>query len=861
MVLLVVSMFLIPRTDTVAAAPGVAPVHNVDTGSNYMTIQAAIDAPETLDGHTIVVDAGDYTEHVEVYKSLSIIGAGPELCYMRVPVVISENTIDVVADDVTVKGFKVESVADYSGIFLDSVRHCDIENNVLTGEGSGITLAGSSDNDITNNNIYSLPGNGIDIRDSSGRNRISSNSLNQNHYGIFVSNGSSYNVISANSVNSSDWSGIRLNWLESTYAPVEFNTITGNTVCFNYEGILLDNPSINNSVSRNYIHDNSNGVRLRQATDNTILDNTIASNSNLGILADSSDGNTVYDNLLNNTNNAWDDGANSWNTAKQTGANKIGGPYLGGNYWSDNPNPTDADEDGLGDVPYNIAGGANKDPLPLVTELPISIVSCMTPEGEPYPLDDIIISNGTWRREFANVTNTLTEVPTNITLTYQYHIGSRSVEIRWRPPLSPGEVRQYEIYALDPAQLEVRTRPYVFLQETGADVSLSWEWNSTSRVLSWTISKEANKSVILGVVLDNNAQQPPNYVITATEDCSKGAYVKPDGKIHFYNPAPDGTVVVLKTYCQEIDPIFGTVRVGYALYNDAILTYPVNTTLRSLNGTLYARQFVDPEYAVPSGNYILSTTNLPPDREPLNFPIDVKSGRMVELFNIYPPRITDLEPYTFWVAAEGFLAGSMYSNLTYLSSDKTLTVRVHTGTDNDWWGCFLLPKDQMVETLTAYSGNTSYELRKLYNYTEEIVGNYDIVVVRITPEIDRLALRYTPVRPCFIATAAYGTPMAPQIQILRDFRDQYLLTNPVGKALEDFYYQISPPIAEFITEHPALKPVVRAGLVPAVGMSAVVVNTTPAEKAAIVGLVVMVAAALAIWATRRRGRGPKYSCR
>jgi hypothetical protein len=103
--------------------------------------------------------------------------------------------------------------------------------------------------------------------------------------------------------------------------------------------------------------------------------------------------------------------------------------------------------------------------------------------------------------------------------------------------------------------------------------------------------------------------------------------------------------------------------------------------------------------------------------------------------------------------------------------------------------------------------------------------------------------------------------MAPQIQILRDFRDQYLLTNPVGKALEDFYYQISPPIAEFITEHPALKPVVRAGLVPAVGMSAVVVNTTPAEKAAIVGLVVMVAAALAIWATRRRGRGPKYSCR
>jgi len=76
-----------------------------------------------------------------------------------------------------------------------------------------------------------------------------------------------------------------------------------------------------------------------------------------------------------------------------------------------------------------------------------------------------------------------------------------------------------------------------------------------------------------------------------------------------------------------------------------------------------------------------------------------------------------------------------------------------------------------------------------------------------------------PVRYCFIATAAYGTPMAEEIQILREFRDQYLLTNPLGRAFVDFYYRVSPPIAEFITEHPSLKPIVRAGLVPAVAMS------------------------------------------
>jgi uncharacterized repeat protein (TIGR02543 family) len=107
---------------------------------------------------------------------------------------------------------------------------------------------------------------------------------------------------------------------------------------------------------------------------------------------------------------------------------------------------------------------------------------------------------------------------------------------------------------------------------------------------------------------------------------------------------------------------------------------------------------------------------------------------------------------------------------------------------------------------------------------------------------------------CFIATAAYGTPMAAEVQTLRDFRDEYLLTNPVGQALVDVYYDVSPPIAEFITEHPSLKPIVRAGLVPAVAMSTVAVNTSPVEKIAIIGLLILVSVAVAIWAMRWRAR-------
>jgi hypothetical protein len=80
---------------------------------------------------------------------------------------------------------------------------------------------------------------------------------------------------------------------------------------------------------------------------------------------------------------------------------------------------------------------------------------------------------------------------------------------------------------------------------------------------------------------------------------------------------------------------------------------------------------------------------------------------------------------------------------------------------------------------------------------------------------------------CCVATAAYGTPMAEEIIILREFRDEYLLTNTVGRILVDVYYKVSPPIAEFITEYPNLKPIVRTALVPAVAMSAVAVNTAP----------------------------------
>jgi len=107
---------------------------------------------------------------------------------------------------------------------------------------------------------------------------------------------------------------------------------------------------------------------------------------------------------------------------------------------------------------------------------------------------------------------------------------------------------------------------------------------------------------------------------------------------------------------------------------------------------------------------------------------------------------------------------------------------------------------------------------------------------------------------CFIATAAFDTPMAEEIQILREFRDEYLLTNTVGQSFVDFYYKTSPPVAKFITEHPSLKPIVRAGLLPALAISALAVNAAPAEKTTIASVLMLGSLVLVVWAIRRRGR-------
>ena len=73
----------------------------------------------------------------------------------------------------------------------------------------------------------------------------------------------------------------------------------------------------------------------------------------------------------------------------------------------------------------------------------------------------------------------------------------------------------------------------------------------------------------------------------------------------------------------------------------------------------------------------------------------------------------------------------------------------------------------------------------------------------------KLELEIKPKSGCFIATAVYGTPLAPEINTLRDFRDNILLSSNTGEKFVYFYYRFSPPIANFISKHRLLKICIR----------------------------------------------------
>jgi hypothetical protein len=77
---------------------------------------------------------------------------------------------------------------------------------------------------------------------------------------------------------------------------------------------------------------------------------------------------------------------------------------------------------------------------------------------------------------------------------------------------------------------------------------------------------------------------------------------------------------------------------------------------------------------------------------------------------------------------------------------------------------------------------------------------------------------------CFIATAAYQSPLHPAVKLLQDFRDRRLLANPLGRAFVSTYYRLSPTMARVISRSAPLRLITRIFLVPVIGAAALVLT-------------------------------------
>jgi YVTN family beta-propeller protein len=89
---------------------------------------------------------------------------------------------------------------------------------------------------------------------------------------------------------------------------------------------------------------------------------------------------------------------------------------------------------------------------------------------------------------------------------------------------------------------------------------------------------------------------------------------------------------------------------------------------------------------------------------------------------------------------------------------------------------------------------------------------------------------------CFIATAAYGSRMGEEVRMLKNFRDNVLLTNSLGRSFVKLYYKISPPVADLIAKHDSLRAVVRWSVLPLLGVSWLALKLGPVPALALVFL-------------------------
>jgi len=157
---------------------------------------------------------------------------------------------------------------------------------------------------------------------------------------------------------------------------------------------------------------------------------------------------------------------------------------------------------------------------------------------------------------------------------------------------------------------------------------------------------------------------------------------------------------------------------------------------------------------------------------------------------------------------------------------------------------FTFSEDQTGPTIIKFENirNTGQETEFALVVFEETVGDKKIVESIEEPVVSPKESSEEG-GGCLIATAAYGSEMAPQVQMLREIRDNQLMNTESGSAFmgtfNELYYSFSPYIADMERESPMFKEIVKAGLTPMLSTLAIMENAESESEVLGLGLSVI----------------------